>query len=61
EDGDYRKILKDDFGWTIVMLTDAELDACAKKVRREVWPKMKELLGEDLYTTVRINSGSLEN
>jgi len=61
EDEQYRKILKDDFGWTIVMLSDKELDACAKKVRKEVWPKMKELLGAELYTTVRINSGSMEN
>ncbi len=56
EDADYRKILKDEFGWDIVMLTDAELDACADKVRREVWPKLKELLGDDLYTEVRLNS-----
>ena len=56
EDADYRKVLKEEFGWDIVMLTDEELDACASKVRREVWPKMKELLGEELYTEVRLNS-----
>ena len=56
EDADYRKVLKEEFGWDIVMLTDEELKACADKVRREVWPKMKDLLGEDLYTEVRLNS-----
>ncbi len=56
EDEEYRNILKNDFGWEIVMLTDEELEACASKVRREVWPKMKELLGEDLYTKVRLHA-----
>jgi len=56
EDEEYRNILKNDFGWQIVMLTDEELKACADKVRREVWPKMKDLLGEELYTEVRLNS-----
>jgi TRAP-type C4-dicarboxylate transport system substrate-binding protein len=56
EDAEYRKILKDDFGWEIVMLTDEELDACASKVRKVVWPKMKELLGEELYTKVRLHA-----
>ncbi|MFP4482966.1 MAG: DctP protein, partial [Thermovirgaceae bacterium] len=56
EDADYRKILEEDFGWEIVMLSDEELDACAEKVRAEVWPKMKEMLGEELYTEVRLNA-----
>ncbi len=56
EDEDYRKILKEDFGWEIVMLTPEELKVCADKVRREVWPKMKDLLGEELYTAVRLHS-----
>jgi TRAP-type C4-dicarboxylate transport system substrate-binding protein len=56
EDADYRKILEEDFGWDIVMLSDEELDACAKKVRTEVWPKLKDMLGEELYTEVRLNA-----
>jgi hypothetical protein len=39
----------------IVMLTDEELKACADKVRRK-YAEMKDLLGEDLYTEVRLNS-----
>lgn len=39
-------------GWTIVTLSDEELQACADKVRAEVWPQMKEMLGDDLYDRV---------
>jgi len=56
EDQHYRDVLKNEFGWEIVMLTTEELNACASKVRLEVWPKMKEMLGDELYTEVRLHS-----
>ncbi len=49
EDEDYIKILKEENNWTIVTLTDAELAACADAVRKDVWPELKEMLGEDLF------------
>ncbi len=56
EDQHYREVLKDEFGWEIIMLSQEELDACAEKVRATVWPEMKDMLGEDLYTEVRLNA-----
>ncbi len=49
EDQHYVDILKNDFDWTIVNLSKAELDACAKAVREDVWPELKEMLGEKLF------------
>lgn len=49
EDEDYIKTLKEDSNWTIVTLSDAELAACADAIRRDVWPELKEMLGEDLF------------
>jgi TRAP-type C4-dicarboxylate transport system substrate-binding protein len=49
EDEDYLKILKEENGWTIVTLTQDELSACAEAIRRDVWPQLKEMLGEDLF------------
>jgi len=54
EDEHYRNVLKNEFGWEIVMLTQDELNACADRVRKLVWPKMKEMLGTELYTKIRL-------
>jgi TRAP-type C4-dicarboxylate transport system substrate-binding protein len=49
EEDDYLRILKEENGWTIVTLNDEELDACADAIRKDVWPQLKDMLGEDLY------------
>lgn len=49
EDQHYRDVLEKENGWKIIMLSDAELEACANKVREVVWPKLKEMLGDELY------------
>ena len=49
EDEDYLKILKEENGWTIVTLSKDELAACADAIRKDVWPQLKDMLGEDLF------------
>jgi len=49
EDEHYVKVLKEENGWTIVNLSDEELDACANTVRKDVWPELKEMLREDFF------------
>lgn len=49
EEDDYLRILKEENGWTIVTLSDEELNACADAIRKDVWPQLKDMLGEDLY------------
>lgn len=49
EDQHYVDILENEFDWTIVNLTDEELSACAQAVREDVWPELREMLGEELF------------
>jgi TRAP-type C4-dicarboxylate transport system substrate-binding protein len=49
EDAHYIKVLQEENGWTIVNLSDEELDACANAIRKDVWPELEEMLGEDLF------------
>lgn len=49
EEDDYLKQLEEENGWTIVTLSDAELDACAEAIRKDVWPQLKDMLGEELF------------
>jgi len=49
EDQHYVDILKNEWNWTIIDLTDEELTACAKAIRADVWPELKDMIGEDLF------------
>jgi TRAP-type C4-dicarboxylate transport system substrate-binding protein len=56
EDERYRKMLRD-YGLKVIMLTDAELEACATKVRAEVWPALESVVGKALVDVCRVNVG----
>lgn len=45
-------------GHTYVSLSDDEIAALATKVRETVWPVMERLIGADLMTQVRANTGN---
>jgi len=49
EDQHYVDILKNEWDWTIINLTDEELTACANAIRADVWPELKDMIGEDLF------------
>jgi len=51
EDELYRQKMKE-YGLEIVMPTDAELQKCADKVRKEVWPEVEKLIGKDMMDLV---------
>jgi TRAP-type C4-dicarboxylate transport system substrate-binding protein len=57
EDEKYRQMLKDEYGWEIVLLTPEELTTMADHVRGAVWPKMEELIGKDLMDRIYQESG----
>ncbi|GHT00246.1 C4-dicarboxylate ABC transporter substrate-binding protein [Synergistales bacterium] len=57
EDEKYRQMLKDEYGWEIVILTPEELTKVADHVRKTVWPQMEGLLGKDLMDRVYRESG----
>ena len=47
EDEEFRQKMKD-FGMEVIVLSDAELEKCAEKVRKEAWPEAEKLIGKDL-------------
>ena len=51
EDEDYRQKMKE-YGLEIVVPSDAELQKCAEKVRKEVWPEVEKLIGKELMDLV---------
>ncbi len=56
-DEEFRQKLKDEYGWTIVMLSDEQLNRIAEHVRKVVWPKMEEIVGTDLMNRIYEESG----
>lgn len=56
-DEEYRQKLQKEYGWTIVMLTDEQLNKIAQHVRKVVWPKMEELCGKNLMDLIYKESG----
>lgn len=50
-DEEYRQKLRDS-GVTVVTFNDAEMEAIAKAVRKDVWPQIKGELGDELYQLV---------
>jgi len=53
----WRQILKNDYGWEIVMLTEEQLEVIANHVRRITWPQMETLIGTELMNRVYEASG----
>lgn len=51
-DAEQQQRLKD-FGVDVVMLSQDELDNLAKVVREEVWPKIADELGDEVYQKVK--------
>ncbi len=47
-DEDYRKQLSDS-GVEVVTFSDSEMAAISKAIRTDVWPKIKDEIGDDLY------------
>ncbi len=39
----------EDYGITVLRLTDEELDAIAEKVRESVWPEVRTIVGDELF------------
>jgi TRAP-type C4-dicarboxylate transport system substrate-binding protein len=56
-DQEYRQKLVDEYGWEIVILSQEQLDAIAGHVRKEVWPKMEEIVGKELMDRIYEESG----
>jgi TRAP-type C4-dicarboxylate transport system substrate-binding protein len=56
-DEEYRQKLTKEYGWTIVKLSQEELDAVATHVRKTVWPKMEEIVGKELMDRIYKESG----
>lgn len=50
-DEEYRQKLRDS-GVTVVTFSDAEMDLIARAVRKDVWPQIKDELGEELYQLI---------
>jgi TRAP-type C4-dicarboxylate transport system substrate-binding protein len=57
EDEKYRQMLKDEYDWEIVILTPEQLTVIADHVRKEVWPKMEDLVGKELMDRIYKESG----
>jgi len=51
EDELYRQKMKE-YGLQIIVLSDTELQKCADKVRKNVWPEVEKLIGKDLMDLV---------
>ncbi|MBC7323055.1 MAG: TRAP transporter substrate-binding protein DctP [Acetomicrobium sp.] len=56
-DEEYRQKLEDEYGWTIVMLSDDQLNSIANHVRKVVWPKMETIVGTELMNRIYEESG----
>ena len=48
-DIDYRQQLRDS-GVTVVTFSDAEMEALSTAIRKDVWPNIKDEIGEELFT-----------
>jgi TRAP-type C4-dicarboxylate transport system substrate-binding protein len=51
EDELYRQKMKE-YGLQIIVLSDTELQKCADKVQKNVWPEVEKLIGKDLMDLV---------
>jgi len=56
-DEEYRQKLKNEYGWTIIMLNQDQLNRIASHVRKIVWPKMESLIGSELMNRIYKESG----
>lgn len=56
-DEHWRTVLREEYGWQIVTLTQEQLDAIAEHVRYTVWPYMEEFIGTELMDRVFEESG----
>lgn len=52
ETGEYEQKLVDDYGTVIIEYTDEELAAFASKIRKDVWPLIREDFGGELFDQV---------
>jgi hypothetical protein len=41
-----------EYGLQIIVLSDTELQKCADKVQKNVWPEVEKLIGKDLMDLV---------